>query len=383
MDILQTKKQLLNASDEKTKKSLLLQIGKLREIAEKKIRAEQRIVDFQTQEFTVELIVNKYSNDLDIDKNELFVPDYQRDFIWDNKKQSRLIESLLLGFPIPYIFTADISSEDLDEDGRIEIVDGSQRIRTLHAYINNKLTLGELETLSELNGSKYEDLMPSRQRRFLRIPIRVIELSENCTEEIRRDLFERINTGSEVLKAMEVRRGSDIGSSILYRKVLEPCSKNVKFRLLAPMTEAKIKRKEPLEFVLRFFAYLNNYQNFSKKVSEFMDNYMRDNQNPSDQQIIEMNDEFNNMLNFVEKYFPLGFKKSKSAKSTPRVRFECIAVGVALALRDNPNLSNPDISWLESEDFTIHTTSDASNSRPKLIARTEYVKNKLLGKISE
>lgn len=379
MSIFQIKKQLQNVSNSKEKEFLLSQVELLREAAESKIRAEQKIVDFQTQEFTVELVVNKYSEGLDKDKNELFVPDYQRDFVWDNKKQSKLIESLLLGFPIPYIFTADISSDDPEEDGRIEIVDGSQRIRTLHAYTSNELILDELETLPELNGSKYEDLMPSRQRRFLRIPIRVIELSESCTEEIRRDLFERINTGSETLKAMEIRRGSEIGSSDLYKEVLEPCSKNLKFQHLAPMTKAKLKRKEPLELTLRFFAYLNNYKNFSKKVSEFMDTYMRDNQTPTAKQITEMNNEFIRMLDFVEKHFPLGFKKSESAKSTPRVRFECISVGVALALRENPKLSNPDVSWLDSEDFAIHTTSDASNSRPKLIARTEYVKNKLLG----
>lgn len=379
MNISQIKKQLENTTDNQEKAKLLSQIEALKEKAEGKIRAEQKVADFQTQEFTVELIVSKYGTDLETGENELFIPDYQRDFVWDERKQSRLIESLLLGFPIPYIFTADVSSLDNPlEDGRIEIVDGSQRIRTLHAYINNELELSQLEALSELNGSKYEDLMLSRQRRFLRTPIRIIELSENCSEETRRDLFERINTGSEALRAMEVRRGSEIGSSELYNEILIPCSINTLFQKLAPMTDAKLKRKEPLEFVLRFFAYLNNYENFSKRVDEFMSNYMRCNQTPSKHEKDKMIREFKEMLTFVSKYFPLGFRKTESARSTPRVRFECISVGVALALRENPNLSDPDISWLYSNEFAIHTTSDASNSKPKLIARIEYVKNKLL-----
>ena len=55
-------------------------------------------------------------------------PEYQRDFVWDEVRQSRLIESITLGLPIPIVFMAE------DAQGRLEIVDGSQRIRTLAAF---------------------------------------------------------------------------------------------------------------------------------------------------------------------------------------------------------------------------------------------------------
>src|SRR5689334_15010255 len=92
--------------------------------AEEQIMELQQTVNYDTREFPVETIVNKYSSGLETDENELFVPAYQRDFVWDENRQSKFIESVMLALPIPYIWTAD-------RDGRLEIVDGSQRIRCL------------------------------------------------------------------------------------------------------------------------------------------------------------------------------------------------------------------------------------------------------------
>ena len=85
------------------------------------------------------------------------------------------------------------------------------------------------------------------------------------------------------------------------------------------------------------------------------------------------------MLVFVEKYFPNGFAKSKSAKSTPRTRFEAISVGVNLALNENKNLNTNTEEWLESKEFKKVTTTDSANNKSKLVERITFVKNKLLG----
>ncbi|TRQ91621.1 DUF262 domain-containing protein, partial [Salmonella enterica subsp. enterica serovar Panama] len=80
----------------------------------------------------------------------------------------------------------------------------------------------------------------------------------------------------------------------------------------------------------------------------------------------------------VDNYFPAGFKKTITAKSTPRVRFESLAVGAALALREIPDLVPKNLDWLSSEEFKRLTTSDGANSRVKVIERIEYVRDKLL-----
>jgi len=136
---------------------------------------------------------------------------------------------------------------------------------------------------------------------------------------------------------------------------------------------------EPEEFVLRFFAYLNNYKNFDRQVNEFLTNYLKENNNESfDREGMRM--EFQMRLDFVEKHFPHGFQKGIKRTITPRIRFEAISVGVALALREKSDLVPTSMEWLESREFKEYTTSDASNSKPKVIKRIEYVRDQLLSK---
>lgn len=344
--------------------------------AEEQIRAEQKVVDYDTKEYIVELIVNKYQQGKDEDENELFIPEYQRDFTWDPKRQSKFIESVMLGLPIPYIFTAGLNKEIGEDEGRIEIVDGSQRIRTLAAFLNNELELTGLEKLDTLNGFKFSDLELSRQRKFNRRPIRVIELTDKADDQVRRDIFERINTGSDVLKPMEIRKGVFSGP---FDDFLSECASNPLFDKLCPISAVRLKRQEAKEMVLRYFAYSDNYKNFRKSVIEFLNAFIKKNQKHFEEE--RMRNEFNNMLKFVDTYFPYGFRKSASNRSVPRVRFEALSVGITQALREKPDLVPKNInSWLESKEFKKHTVSDASNSRPKVVKRIEFVKNKLLGR---
>ncbi|RZJ35967.1 MAG: hypothetical protein EOO18_07630 [Chryseobacterium sp.] len=91
-----------------------------------------------------------------------------------------------------------------------------------------------------------------------------------------------------------------------------------------------------------------------------------------------MTKEFIGMLEFVDRNFPVGFRKAGNHTQVPRIRFEAISVGVGLALREKPNLKPKNIDWLDSPEFKILTTSDASNSKPKIKKRLEYVRDNLL-----
>ncbi|MHC5595918.1 MAG: DUF262 domain-containing protein, partial [Nostoc sp.] len=68
-----------------------------REAAEAEIREKQKIVDYDTKEYPVEVLVQKYRDGLDEDINELYIPDYQREMIWEESRQSKFIESIMLG----------------------------------------------------------------------------------------------------------------------------------------------------------------------------------------------------------------------------------------------------------------------------------------------
>lgn len=345
-----------------------------RAAAEDQIVSHHKTIDYDTREYPVEVLVQKYLTRLDEDDNDLFVPDYQREHTWPPEHQSKFIESVLIGLPIPYLFVADVAAKE----GRLEIVDGSQRIRTLANFVQNKLELTGLKKLSHLDGFRFKDLPTSRQRRFMRHTLRMIELTENADEEVRRDIFERINTGSQRLTDMEVRWGVHDSP---FLEFIRKCSKDPRFAKLAPLNDAAVKRREREEFVLRFFAYLENYRKFDRKVVDFLNEYLEEAQKPfSDATKATMKGEWDGMLAFVQRTFPNGFSKAKGHVRTPRIRYEAIAVGTALALRQDPKLTPASVDWLDSKQFKALTTSDASNSRPKVVKRIEYVRDRLLGK---
>lgn len=342
------------------------------EKAEQQIIAEHKIVDYDVHEYPLDVLVQKYVQGKDDDTNELFIPTYQRKFVWELDRQSKFIESLLLGLPIPYLFTAD-------SDGRLEIVDGSQRLRTLEAFFKNELVLEGLEKLTELNGFRFKDLLLSRQRRFSRKSVRLIALTEKADWEVRKDLFGRINTTSTLLEDMELRKGMFEGK---FYDFIKECSRNVKFKLLCPISEKREAREEREEFVLRFFAYSDKYKNFVHSVKNFLNDFMKEKQKSFTGKVADdMRVQFENMLDFVDKHFPNGFRKSPDAISTPRVRFEAISVGVHLALQKEPDLIPNNVrEWLYVEPFLTWTKTDAANNKSNLVGRIEFVRDKLLEK---
>lgn len=350
---------------------------------EDQIRSNAKVVDYKIREYPIEVLVEKYLTGQEQGENEVFIPDYQRDFVWPEPHQSRFIESVLIGLPIPYMFVADIGSEDEELSGRLEVVDGTQRLRTLAAFEQNELRLEGLKKLTALNGLYLRDLLPSRQRRFRRITIRLIELTEHADEETRRDMFDRINSGAVRLNPMETRRGVLRGPAI---DLFSELAQDPRLHRLAPLGEAAKKRRDYDELVARFFAYADNYEAFDRSVIEFIDDYISRMQSPEGPQrsFAEMREEWNHVLHFVEAGFAYGFAKNPKNTKTPRVRFEAIAVGTALALRANPDLqADPDQigAWAYGKEFQELVSSDGANSRPRVKARIEYVRDHLLDQL--
>lgn len=354
------------------------------EQAEEQIVLNLRDVRYIVREYPTEVVVHKYLKGRNADLNEIFVPDYQRELVWPERNQSRFIESLLIGLPVPFLFVADVSeSEDPEKAGRLEIVDGVQRIRTLARFMTGELTLSNLDRLKRLNGFTYFDLHPSRQRRFGRATMRLIELTETVTEDVRREMFDRINSGSVGLEAVEIRRGMEPGP---FLSLTTNLAADARLRTLAPVSEAMQRRFEYEELATRFFAFLNKYEDYGvggKVVAEFLLAYVKDANaklihDPSQSAV--MTAEWDRMLNFVQAYLPGGFKKTGPGRKVPRVRFEAISVGIGLALRAEPDLVPTDVDWLDSPEFRKWTTSDASNNRANLIGRIEFVRDKLLGR---
>jgi hypothetical protein len=339
--------------------------SEMKKKAEEQIKNLRKEIDYTTRDYSIDFLVQKFRED------EFYIPDeYQRQFIWDDNKKSLFIESVLLGLPIPLMFFSDT------EDGGCEIIDGAQRTQSVEAFMSNDLELTNLKKLDSLLGFKYDDIPEYFKKKFDKTNIRVVVLSDETTLDIRQEIFTRINTSGVKANPIEVRRGQFMQTDFM--RFIKECSEDNLFLKLCPLSETLKKRYEGQELVLRFFAYLNNYKKFEHRVDQFVDDYVDSNKDTFNKD--EYLKEFKGMLDFVDKNFPYGFAKSKNAKSTPRVRFEAIAVGVALALRENEKLIVNNVDWIESDEFRVHTTSHASNSPNRVTGRIEYVRDMLLEK---
>lgn len=335
------------------------------------VKEKSTLYDYRTKDYPFEVICTKYGDEDNL-KATLYVPKYQREFVWKPDRQSKFIESVILGVPL----TPFLVSED--EDSRLEIIDGSQRIRTLIAFSENKLRLRKLEKLTKINKAKFIDLPIKTQNYIKNRDFRVIVV-DNAEISIRQDIFERINTTSEKLTDAEIRKGSYSGH--FYDLVLE-LKDNADFVSICPISKGKEKRGEYEELVLRFFAYIDKYSEFKHDVAIFLNNYL-DEMNEMDFDRDKYRKAFFAMVEFITKHFPIGFRKETNSQSTPRVRFEAIAVGTYFALNEEPNLGEPNLEWLSSEGFKIQTTSDASNNPDRLKNRIEFVRDGLLGKLDK
>ncbi len=122
---------------------------------EDQIQRESVPYVYDTKEYPVEVIVSKY------EKEQIFVPHYQRNYVWKKEEKSRFIESVFLGVPI-MPFLVSVSGDEAE----LEIIDGSQRIRTLVEYCKDGFKLSGLKKLTELNGTVFSELTESRKNKF-------------------------------------------------------------------------------------------------------------------------------------------------------------------------------------------------------------------------
>ena len=195
----------------------------------------------------------KQFNDLIEDGDIEMAPDFQRNFIWDETRQSRLIESLLLGLPLPSIYLSQY------DDGRLTIVDGLQRIMTIRRFLDDKLRLSKLEYIKDCNGMNYsllrEHYSPLRMRRFGQTQIMCFVIDYRSPNKLKFDLFRRLNTGGKPLNNQEIR---NCLSRAELRKTLKRMVNTDAFKK-ATGGSVKDGRMDAQEAALRFLYFYTNY----------------------------------------------------------------------------------------------------------------------------
>lgn len=149
-----------------------------------------------TKTFSVREVYNQI-----VDGETDLAPDFQREFVWNSKKQVLLIESILLGIPLPAFYL------NQDSTGVFQVIDGVQRLTTIKRFMSNQLTLEEthLDYLKSLTGHTYDTLDATIRRRFGFTQLVAHVIEPQTPEEVKFDIFKRVNTGGEPLHAQEIR----------------------------------------------------------------------------------------------------------------------------------------------------------------------------------
>lgn len=255
-------------------------------------------------DFTLEVLVTKW------EKSEIRSPQLQRRFVWSQVRASKLIESFLMGLPVPPVFFYQDR-----EDSKLLIVDGHQRLRSIMYFFSgsfgdkesgqevvpfNLVGLNErspffnatFQTLEETDQTAINRLKNSVLRAFV-----MKQLEPNDDTSIFQ-VFERLNTGGMILQGQEIRNCIYEGE---FNNLLRELNKGDAWRqIMGKKTEDK--RMRDVELILRFFALFYNLSHYEKPMKGFLNNFMRVHRKPSEAKKKEFEDLFTQTAEAVIKY---------------------------------------------------------------------------------
>ena len=246
-------------------------------------------MDFQNREVFVEkksITLSEFKTMWDEGDIELN-PDYQRDYVYSEKRASKLIESILMGIPIPTVYLSQ------EQDETYSVIDGQQRITSFVKYLSNEYKLKDLKELSELNELFFKDLDKEIQRKLKKCSLETIIILKNSSD-LKYEIFARLNQGAVSLKPQELRNCIYRGS---FNNMIEDIAKNNKtFGILMAQEN---KRKTYQEQILRFFA-LKDFSSFKSSMLKTMNSYMAFHQNDDTGTISKQKQLFNGTIDIIK-----------------------------------------------------------------------------------
>ena len=227
-------------------------------------------------------------------------PDFQRQFVWDVKKSSRLIESAFLDIPLPVIYLSE------EHSGQEHVIDGQQRLTTFFSFIDGQFPDGKefklrgLKVFTEYNKKTFKELDEDLQDKIRYCTIRTIVFKKESRADLKFEIFERLNTGSVSLNDQELRNCIYRGS---YNSLLNELSREGDFKYLYGR-EKPDKRMRDIELVLRFAAFYHaSYLNYKSPMRKFLNNDMERYRNITDADAAELKNDFKNALSIVRSMF--------------------------------------------------------------------------------
>ena len=235
-------------------------------------------------------------------------PDFQRDFIWPEAKQSKLIESVIMRIPLPVFYMAE------NDDGRMVVVDGLQRLSTFQRFVKDELKL-LLHDRKELDGRRFSDLSPKLRNRVEDCNLTFYTIDSKVPERARLDIFERVN-GGDPLSRQQMRNCLFMGQATRFLKEEAQSLNFIK------ATDGSLNKKtmRDREFVNRFCAFqLLDLDDYRGDMDVFLANCLKKMNQLQESELLQLSDEFrrgldNNFLMFdlnaFRKYKPWQERRS-------------------------------------------------------------------------
>ncbi len=235
-------------------------------------------------------------------------PDFQRDFIWPEDKQSKLIESVIMRIPLPVFYMAE------DSEGRMVVVDGLQRLSTFQRFLKDELRL-KLPERRELDKMRFSDLSSKIQNRIEDCNLIFYIIDSKVPERARLDIFERVNGGIPLTR-QQMRNCLFMGKATRFLK------KESQSEIFVEATGGSLNKKSmrDREFVNRFCAFqLLNIREYSGDMDDFLANCLELMNKKTDQDLIKLSSDFhrglaNNLLLFkrhaFRKHYRIQYRRS-------------------------------------------------------------------------
>ncbi|WP_312557986.1 DUF262 domain-containing protein [Empedobacter brevis] len=304
-----------NEFDELEEKSLAEELSDIKE------PFDPKDIDIQAVQTTFDTLIKRLEyNEIDLN------PDFQRSAnLWNSEYMSRLIESLLIRFPLPAFYF------DASDDESWQVVDGLQRLSAIKRFVvDKKLSLKNLEFLSNYNGYKYDDLPRSLQRRIDESQVTLYLIRPGTPLNVKFSLFYRINTGGLQLKPQEIRHA--LSQSVNNGKAssfLKYLTETEQFKSVCRVSG---KRMLDRELVLRYISFkITPLENYKAPMINFLNTSMEKLGNLDDTDLNILKNDFIKSLDlayeiFGEDAFRKSLVENTKVKVINRALFECVSV---------------------------------------------------------
>ncbi|MGE6753634.1 HNH endonuclease family protein [Rossellomorea sp. NPDC071047] len=263
--------------------------------ADDRERDDETKLLWQAKDFSIrEFQAMKQDGELDLQ------PEYQRKFVIDQKRASKLIESVMLDVPIPVIYLAE------ENDSTYSVIDGQQRLTTFISFLEGKFPNGDdfslsgLRVLKAYNRKTFSSLPKELQMKIKKTTIHTIIIKKESHQDIKFEIFERLNTGSIKLNEDEIRNTIFRGQ---YIKLLSELENNITLDSLVRKENFK-NRMIYRGMILRFFALSEKtYINYKPSMKQFCNKELRDNRFMPEEKYEEYKKKFINTIDLVNTVF--------------------------------------------------------------------------------